>query len=255
MMNHLRHLRRIGDALVFVVIPGLLIILLVMLGTWLSRREGMTGLMQSLSPLAGVASALLTYWYVAYTARMVRHMIETAREESRPFVVVDFEYEERIISVVVTNVGKAPAADVQIRFTPELQGSHNLSQTIFKKPIMFLPPGRVIRTVVDVSWLFFEGDNRLPTEYEVDVSYRRLTAAETYREHYQLDMSWFQHLTWVGKKNLDDMAKSLETLEKTFASVIDRDGVLVKTSADVRRQHRESGKRFKSIQRSPDKRK
>jgi hypothetical protein len=215
-MKHLRQLGRICDALVFVVIPVLLIIMLVVLGGWLSSHEGMTGPMQSLSPLAGVVTALLTYGYVAYTARMVRHMIETTRDESRPFVVVDFEYEERVISVVVTNVGKTPASDVQIRFTPELEGSHNLSQTIFRKPILFLPPGRVIRTVVDFSGRFFDDDNPRPTEYEVDVSYRRLKSVDAYREKYQLDMSWFQHLTWVSRKGVDDIAKGLETLQDTI---------------------------------------
>lgn len=247
-LEQLKRLLRIaGDLIVFVGIPVTMIAVMVIIGIRVPRTPDMKGILDTLPPLAGVATALLTYWYVAYTARMVRHMIQAAREESRPYVVADFEYEDHIIYVVVSNLGKTPAADVVIRFTPELEGMCNLSQTIFKDRIRFLPPQRAIKSVVHVSWEFFDEKDERPTEYDVHITYRRVNSRDRYVERYRLDLAWFQHITSVSRKGVHEIADSLDKMQRTFDRVVKWDGVHIKTSADLRREHRERMKRSKVV--------
>jgi hypothetical protein len=67
-----------------------------------------------------VSALTLVVLVVAAVAafRQVREAVRTREEESRPYVVVDFETKKGMFFLVVTNIGRTMARDVRFSFNP-----------------------------------------------------------------------------------------------------------------------------------------
>jgi len=76
-------------------------------------------------------------------------------------VIVDFVQEEEKLFVTIENIGQGPAHNISVSFDPELRGIRGTVQvsslTLFKS-LDFLPPGKQIRTLLDVSSGYFDRD-------------------------------------------------------------------------------------------------
>jgi hypothetical protein len=102
-------------------------------------------------------------------------MKEARDQEIAPYVVVYFDmvHEEKIIYLVVKNIGKSTARDVRIQFRPKLIGNsgEDMSELpIIKNGIASLSPNHEIKTFVDSTVAFFERSDQ-PLTYEVKISF------------------------------------------------------------------------------------
>ena len=74
-----------------------------------------------------------------------------------PDVIVDFEFENGSLSIIIENIGDDAAHDVEIKFNKRISGLQRTkdisSMNIFKN-LKFLPPGKKIKIFVD-SFLFY----------------------------------------------------------------------------------------------------
>ncbi len=120
--------------------------------------------------LVGLLTVLLTYLYVVLTSFMVRQMAQAQEEERRPYVVVDIEMDQQETTMVLKNISKTPARDVRVQLIPDIltASEKSVNDTLFSKPIAFLPPGRIVNSFVDLSQKFFEEGK--PTNFEVSMS-------------------------------------------------------------------------------------
>ena len=104
-------------------------------------------------------------------------MPEAAAERRRPpreaDVILDVEFEDGLLFLVLENVGFRPAHSVRVRFGGPLRGLGGQKRIdrlrIFRR-LELLPPGRRIRIFLDRSALFFAREE--PTEIEARVAWR-----------------------------------------------------------------------------------
>ena len=101
-----------------------------------------------------------------------RNPQEDVLEEDRPEVIVDFEYENGLLFIVIENIGPDSAYDVSEKFDKSissLQKSKISSLKIFKS-LRFLPPRKKIRIFVDSyqSYIY----NKQPLLIKVDVQFK-----------------------------------------------------------------------------------
>ena len=104
-------------------------------------------------------------------------MPEAAAERRRPprkaDVILDVEFEDGLLFLVLENIGFRPAHSVRVRFGGPLRGLGGQKRIdrlrIFRR-LELLPPGRRIRIFLDRSALFFAREE--PTEIEARVAWR-----------------------------------------------------------------------------------
>jgi len=101
---------------------------------------------------------------------------EAAAERRRPpreaDVILDVEFEDGLLFLVLENIGFRPAHSVRVRFGGPLRGLGGQKRIdrlrIFRR-LELLPPGRRIRIFLDRSALFFAREE--PTEIEARVAW------------------------------------------------------------------------------------
>ncbi len=103
-------------------------------------------------------------------------MKEAKDQEIAPYIVVYFDiaHEDKIIFLVVKNIGKSTARDVRIQFKPKLIGNsgEDISElSIIKNGIPYLSPNQEIRTFVDSTTAFFFERIDQPLTYELKISF------------------------------------------------------------------------------------
>lgn len=145
------------------------------------------------------------------------------KEQTRPYVILDFESQQSLLDLVIQNIGSTPASDVEFGFDPKIASSFDGSGRpdradwfILKEGIPFLPPGREYRLLLDVGHQRAKTD--LPNRYEVRVTYRD-RAGKRFSERQVLDMSPFWGMEHVNRKSIHDIAKELEELSKAVSSI------------------------------------
>lgn len=221
------------NVVLFILIPVLLIGIFV----FANLHPGLSTYYGNASDLVSFLTALLTYFYVIFTGRMVKQMVDTAEDESRPFIIVDMEYDDGVINFSLRNIGKTPARNIRAKIEPDinLMNKKTLNNTLFAKPISLMPPGKEIKTFVGMHYELLKEDQPKVFEILVEYEWKKKKA----KESYIIDLSVYQNLTYVVRKNIHHVAKSLEELDKKISRVIKWDAIYVKTPEDLRREREE----------------
>ncbi|WP_293781483.1 hypothetical protein [uncultured Aeromicrobium sp.] len=117
--------------------------------------------------VAGVAA------WIALSQLKAHH--EAQREQSRPYVIVDFAFRSMLISIEVRNIGQTPATDVRMAWNVEPRAVEDrqtaaITRNLVDRSIPFLAPGRAVR--YSIGWgPKFVPDDSLPKRYEVTTTY------------------------------------------------------------------------------------
>jgi hypothetical protein len=88
-------------------------------------------------------------------------------------VVLDVEFEDGLLFLVLENLGRAPAHAVRVRFERPLRGlggEKRIDRLKLFQRLEFLGPRRRIRVFLDRSALLFARDD--PTAFEARISWR-----------------------------------------------------------------------------------
>jgi hypothetical protein len=100
-----------------------------------------------------------------------------AGEHRRPFreadVILDVEFEDGLLFLVLENLGRAPAHAVRVRFEQPLRGlggERRIDRLNLFRRLEFLGPRRRIRVFLDRSALFFAREG--PTRLEAKLTWR-----------------------------------------------------------------------------------
>jgi hypothetical protein len=98
--------------------------------------------------VATMVLVIITAWYAFATWRMAKVMKQQSDASFAPIVVVRLERRDGQVLLVLENVGRSSALDVQLsvdRLVPQESASHqpqNLSHDrLFQKPLRYLPGG------------------------------------------------------------------------------------------------------------------
>jgi hypothetical protein len=182
---------------------------------------------------AGVA------WRQVGEARRLRE------EQARPFVVVDFEIDVPIISLVVSNVGRTMARNVRFSFSPELTTSLDRPPDppfrelkMFTEGIPSLPPGKSLPALFDSGFSRKPEDGHADT-YHVKITYEGVDGRE-HTDEMVLDLGIYWNVERLNLANLDDVHKRLKEISDTLSGWrASGGGVLTVTPADQRARNEE----------------
>lgn len=181
------------------------------------------------------ATALFTYIYVVLTGIMIRQMMKSQEEQLRPYITADLEYANGILYLIIQNIGQRAARDVAFVFTPDLiaRGDRNYSQTHFKDPFAFVPPGKTIKFFM--AWGNELARGKYPLRYDVVITYsysKNQRATETYR----LDISPFMGMLYHKTDDLNNVVSVLQEISDSLKE-IRRTGIYAKTTEDLEREN------------------
>jgi hypothetical protein len=126
-----------------------------------------------------------------------------AEPDRGPRVILDFEFERGLLSIVVRNLGELPAADVRVEFDKAftgLGGTREMNPLALFSKLRFLAPGREVRTLLDSSAAYFA--RKEPTLLTATVSYRS-PGGERRRDVITHDLSVYRDLAYVPEGATD----------------------------------------------------
>ena len=102
-----------------------------------------------------------------------RHVPGAAAEHHESDVILDVEFEDGLLFLVLENIGLRPAHSVRVRFGGPLRGlggERRIDRLRIFQRLELLGPGRRIRVFLDRAALFFARDE--PTSLEVRIAWR-----------------------------------------------------------------------------------
>jgi hypothetical protein len=176
----------------------------------------------AITAIATAALFLAAIITAAIGVRQIRSTLETWRDESRAYVIVEFTStlaSEHLIDFVVRNTGRTPAFDVSISWDPRPQEANPRpnrefsNARMFREPIAMLAPGREHRLYFD-SHVDRNGRHDLANLYAVTLKYRDRWG-KWHTEAYPLEVNSREGGRFIGVKTLHDLAKSIEAIANT----------------------------------------
>jgi hypothetical protein len=164
------------------------------------------------SAIALIAQLVVLVAAAAFAWRQVGEARRLREAQTRPFVVIDFEVENFLAFLTVSNIGTTLARDVRFEIDPPLQ-------TVIENPlaemkmlhdgIPTLAPRKTIRTLFDS--LVKREPGQLPDAYSVIVRYSDETGRR-FEEKLELDLAVYWNLTTVERRDVHDIHQRLKEM-------------------------------------------
>lgn len=190
--------------------------------------------------VVAVAAAIFGYSQLR-DARAVR------RDQSRPYVIVDFGFRGSLILIEVKNIGATPAWDVRIDVDPPFASSRPgraeklMEAPTFSEGTPMLAPGREMQFFLDTSVGLFD-DDALPRRYSLTTNYDDLSSSTKRRRvvHYEdppfvLDINQYAQILSPAK-GIGDIAHELDEIKKTVRKWSRTGGGLAVSTSDQDRK-------------------
>lgn len=207
---------------------------------------------QVAAAIGTLALAILTFYYVRFTGKMVEELRETRIAQDRPQVVVDADYSDSsIVNIVVRNIGPGAAKDVSFEFSAPIQRARSAQEgsranqpvselPYFKEGIDYLAPGAEISAFWDTYIALFPFlESHGPKEgFTVTSKYKSLNG-DQYETEWKFNPLLLQNKPFVRRKGLEDLAKHLERLSRNFDRVIRSGELRVATKTERKRESEE----------------
>jgi hypothetical protein len=197
---------------------------------------------QAISTMVAAAAfivALVIGWSQLRAAKKAR------KEQARPYIVVDILpglASEKLLDLVVTNIGKSPAFDLTISFDPPPErvdeiGQFKLKDTrILTEATPMFAPGREFRMFFDSAIDRYK--SKLPMSFEVTTKYRD-SDQKWYEEKTTVDFDVHRGAAYIAVYGVHDAVKVMKNIAKTLEkSAIAKGPVDVVYEAREERQQR-----------------
>jgi len=164
--------------------------------------------------LAVLVLAAIFAWRQVREARVLRE------EQNRPFVVVDFDCEQGyMMHLEVVNMGTSLARDVAIEIDPPLESAIDIKVGELKmlnEGIATLAPGKRYRTFFDMGFRRAEAERAYTMNHTARVRYKDERGKRAFDETLNLDMDQYMHMNTVTRRDIHDVHKQLEAIQKTL---------------------------------------
>ncbi|MFF4894618.1 COG1361 family protein [Micromonospora chersina] len=171
-------------------------------------------------------------------------------EQSRPYVIVDFEFRGIAIYLTIRNIGMTMARDVRIKFDSPLVSTFANSAVgesrVFREPIPMVAPGRTISFLFDSFPDRYAKREEFPMEYAVTIEYEDAEGKPYTDPPYPLDLGTYDQSA-VSPKGLPELVREVEKIRKEMAKWrVGTRGLLVHSvdhEKETRRSHRPAFRR------------
>jgi hypothetical protein len=189
----------------------------------------------ALTFLVLAAAAIVAAFQVRETQRL-------RKEQTRPFILIDFEPWSTIVEIRITNIGKTIARDIHFEFDPPLESTHDAANgavadlSVFKDGIPSLAPAKEIKIFFDQFPARVEA--KLPLTYRVQVSYRD-HAGDAYSESMVLDLAAYVGTGGITRYGLHDIYSQIKAIADSVKRWTDLSGLKVLTRRDIKERNAE----------------
>lgn len=162
----------------------------------------------------------ITFAYVLATRAMVREMRQAREAQTRPYVVLDFDYPRTYLCyMVIKNIGNGAALDLRVTFEPDVEYQNSgmkLSQLPIFQETRFLVPGRELR----FFYKSLQGQAPRAEEQAVvaRVEYSN-TAGATYTDEISLNPYLMSQLYFLEEKTFTHLVKAVQDVSKEIKSL------------------------------------
>jgi hypothetical protein len=146
-----------------------------------------------------------------FAGRQVAEAKRLREEQTRPFVIIDFEIEKAMIFLTVSNIGTTLARHVRFEIDPPLRTAIEIPLTEMKmlgEGIPTLAPGKTIRTLFDST--IQRKPEHFPDLYSVTARYSDETGRRDFEEAQALDLGVYRNLSWVQRRDEHDIHERLK---------------------------------------------
>lgn len=195
---------------------------------------------------SAAAAAWATFAVLVITAvfawRQVREAARLRCEQTRPFVIVQYEFRSVLIQIAIRNVGKTVARNVRIDFDQPLQsrqfGDRKFAEMVlFTEGIPNLAPGQAIR--VHFDHFPNRADAGLPMRYTARVTYDDHDGRRLPTDEFTLDLAPYAQAA-REPKGVHDLVEAVEQLRREIGKWTDGSrGLLVKAVDRTRERTRD----------------
>ena len=117
--------------------------------------------------------------------------------QGQPDIIVDFVFDQGVISIDLTNIGDSPAVGISVSFDKELWGvggNRLVSAISLFRRTAFMPPGKSISAFVDTSASYFKRGQPLEVTATITFSDR---AGKSYRNVIKHDLGIYRDIGYV----------------------------------------------------------
>lgn len=195
-----------------------------------------------------VATAAVALVAALFAGWQVLVMRGTRREQTRPYVVVDFRehpVSRTIIALVIENIGATPAYDVRLDFSPELEstdderddgtrGIYSVAESpLIRDGIPTMPPRRKI--VVSFDSAPKRKRAGLPLRYDVTVTLKD-SRGNKHTEQYIADMAHMFSLSYTEEQTVHHVARALQGIQQLLTRSTGSKGRLQVDTHDLDRE-------------------
>ncbi len=185
--------------------------------TFLNENSGaLTVVFTAVVTLSTVVYAILTAVLVSETKKMR----EVQTEPKIQIQIKPLEFSINIVRLEVKNIGYGPAENVSFScdvLSGGEDGSNLLKEftrsNFFNSGLKYFGPNQVMYS--GYTQMSKNGNKKMECSFLFKVSFKSVTGKK-YKEKCLVDMSEMKGLSQLGKPNLYSIAKSLESIEKTF---------------------------------------
>lgn len=176
--------------------------------------------------------------------RQVREARRLREEQIRPIVVLDFDTQDALFFLKLTNFGTTIARNVKITVEPPLASALDGQTERVARLQMFrdegiptLAPGKEIRTLFDLAFQR-KPETGLPDVYVARISYDDHALERHFEDEVTLDLGVYWGLQCVEQADIDDIHKRLKELVNVVKGWSASGGGLLRVSpAEVEERH------------------
>src|ERR1041385_3852146 len=157
----------------------------------------------------------------ALSKEMIAEMKAARLQEIAPHVIVfiDMPHDDNwMLYFVIKNTGRTIARDIKIKFDPPLMTGigekvRPLDIYLLREGISSLAPGQEIRTPLDAFSAYTR--DKLPTVYKASLTYFDGLQPERIETNHVIDLSMFDDLLVLQRKDEQDLIKAVEELARS----------------------------------------
>lgn len=162
-------------------------------------------------------TGLITVGLLVYAIVQIRDGRKLREDETRPFMVVDFDLRNSgLVSLDVQNIGKSAAAAVRVLLDEPIVSAKAKvdwqTNGLFKEGVPLFAPGRRMTYVIDIFHKRVEA--QLPSRVSGVIEYQRAHGRTgTFREPFMIDLSAYGGAL-LPRKDLADLADEVQKIRK-----------------------------------------
>ncbi|MGG1659430.1 hypothetical protein [Brevibacillus sp. NRS-1366] len=175
--------------------------------------------------ISSVGMFALTGIYVYYTAKilkanqkMFQETEKTREQDSMPNVIAYFDQQKiNQLNFVVENIGKSVAVDTFIKLEPVInfpKETYLDESNLINNTLPTIAPKQKLTTFVEMMFGMKNNEGKNPI-FNAIITFHDINGKK-YEMKYVLDLNMWNGTARIGDKNLHDLVKAVEEINKTL---------------------------------------